>query len=113
MTPDELKALIQQGQDSFLAQINNQRTDLFMSYRTFTGMNGTDNYETAIEAIVNQIGDEGVTTADLNAVFSDSKLLGKARVKLDEEKKVEVVKEKTTWRLSPIGAAERLAAAKK
>ncbi len=113
MTPDELKALIQQGQDSYLAQINVQRTDLYMSYRTFTGMNGTDNYESAIESIVNQIGDEGVTAAELNVVFSDSKLLGEARVKLHEEKKIECAKDKTTWRLRPFGAAARIAEVKK
>ncbi len=113
MTPDQLKDLIQQGQDSYLVQINGQRTDLYMSYRTFTGMNGTDNYESAIEAVVNQIGDDGVTTADLNAVFSDGKLLGEARLKLEKEEKIEVAKEKTTWRLRPLGAAARIAALKK
>jgi hypothetical protein len=113
MTPDQLKDLIQQGQDSYLVQINGQRTDLYMSYRTFTGMNGKDNYESAIEAVVNQIGDDGVTTADLNAVFSDSRLLGEARLKLEKEEKIEVAKEKTTWRLRPMGAAERIAALKK
>lgn len=105
--------LIKQGQASYSIQINDKRADLFMSYKTFTGMNGKDNYESAIEKIVNQIGDDGVTTADLNAVFPDGTLLGEARLKLEKEERIEVAKEKTTWRLRPIGAAERIAAAKK
>lgn len=105
--------MINQGKTSYGIQINEKRTDLYMSYRAFKKMNGEDNYESAIEAIVNQVGDDGVTTADLNAVFPDSTLLGKARVKLDEEEKIEMTKEKTTWRLRPIGAAARIAEAKK
>lgn len=105
--------LIKQGQASYAIQINEKRADLFMSYRTFMGMNGKDNYESAIENIVNQVGDDGVTTADLNPVFPDGTLLGEARLKLEKEEKIEVAKEKTTWRLRPFGAAARIAAAKK
>lgn len=111
--PEELLDLIEQGKKSYGVQNNEKRADLFMSYRTFMGMNGKDNYESAIESIVEQVGDDGVTTADLHAVFPDGKLLGEARLKLAKEEKIEVVKEKTTWRLRPLGAAERLAAAKK
>ncbi|MGV3661431.1 MAG: hypothetical protein ACO1TE_14680 [Prosthecobacter sp.] len=105
--------LINQGKASYLIQINDKRTELYMSYRAFKDMNGEDNYESAIESIVNQVGDDGVTTADLNAVFPEGTLLGEARVKLHAEKKIEVAKEKTTWRLRPIGAAERIAEAEK
>lgn len=112
-TAEELMELINQGKTSFGIQINEKRADLYMSYKSFIGMNGEDNYESAIEAIVNQVGDDGVTTAELGAVFSDSKLLGEARLKLGKEEKIEVEKEKTTWRLRPFGAAARIAADKK
>lgn len=112
-TAEELMELINKGKTSFGIQINEKRADLYMSYKSFIGMNGEDNYESAIESIVEKIGDDGVTTADLHAVFPDGKLLGEARLKLAKEEKIEVDKEKTTWRLRPLGAAERLAAAKK
>lgn len=104
---------IKQGQAALGVQLDEKRADLYMSYKEFIGMNGKDSYVGAVESIVNQIGDDGVTAADLNDVFPDSKLLTKAREELEVDGKIEVTKEKTTWRLRPSGAAARITAAKK
>ena len=97
-----LKEKLLEARKDARAKINAMRLNILAQLDELAELGGTDVYEDAVMAFVNEAGTEGITIAKIHTVLPDSVALTKARNALVTKGKIKAEKDGVTFKLTLI-----------